>query len=48
MSEAVAWAMGQRGPVTLFLYDEGGGFSDDEHFTEMGARLAEDGQGAPV
>ncbi|HEV7288679.1 hypothetical protein [Sphingomonas sp.] len=48
VSDAVAWAMGQRGPVTLFLYDEGGGFSDEEHFTEMGARFAEDGQRDPA
>lgn len=47
VSEAVAWAMGQRGPVTLFLYDEGDGFSDEEHLTEMGARIAEDGPGEP-
>ncbi len=26
--EAIRWAMGQPCPVTLYFYDEGGGFSD--------------------
>ncbi len=30
VNEAVQWAMEQPCPVTLFLYDEGGGFSDEE------------------
>ena len=33
--EAVELAMGQPCPVTLYLYDEGGGFSDDEHFNAL-------------
>jgi len=32
VQEAVAWANAQPCPVTLFLYDLGGGFSDSEHF----------------
>lgn len=29
---AVTWAMKQPCPVTLYLYDDHGGFPDDEHF----------------
>ncbi|WP_426267007.1 hypothetical protein [Sphingomonas sp. LHG3443-2] len=36
--------MEQPSPVTLFLYDEGGGFSDDEeHFHNMAVRFDADG-----
>jgi len=42
VNEAVAWAMGQRCPVTLYLYDEGGGFTGDEHFNAAGNRFDED------
>lgn len=44
VNEAVKWAMEQPCPVTLFLYDEGGGFSDDgEHFYNMSVRFDADG-----
>lgn len=39
VNEAVAWAMGQPCPVTLYLYDEGEGFSDDEHFNAVEDRF---------
>jgi hypothetical protein len=39
VNEAVQWAMSQPCPVTLFLYDEGGGFSNDEHFNAVGNRF---------
>jgi hypothetical protein len=39
VNEAIAWAMDQPCPVTLYLYDEGGGFSDDEHFNAVGIRF---------
>lgn len=42
VNEAVRWAMEQPAPVTLFLYDEGGGFSDEEHFNEMEVRFDND------
>lgn len=32
VNEAVTWAMKQPCPVTLYLYDDHGGFPDDEHF----------------
>jgi hypothetical protein len=39
VNEAVAWAMSQPCPVTLYLYDEGSGFSDEVHFNAAGLRL---------
>jgi hypothetical protein len=44
VNEAVTWAMAQRCPVTLYLYDEGGGLENEEHFAEMGVRFGEEGQ----
>jgi hypothetical protein len=32
VQEAIAWANSQPCPVTLFLYDLGGGFADSEPF----------------
>ncbi len=41
--EAIKWAMEQPCPVTLYLYDEEGGFSDDEeHFHNMAIRFEAD------
>jgi hypothetical protein len=41
--EAIEWAMEQPCPVTLYLYDEGAGFSDDEeHFHNMAVRFEAD------
>jgi hypothetical protein len=37
--EAVKWAEGQRCPVTLYLYDLGSGFGDEEHFTIVEVRF---------
>ena len=42
VNEAIRWAIEQPCPVTLYLYDEGGGFSNDEHFNEMEARFEAD------
>ncbi len=42
VQEAIAWANAQPCPVTLYLYDLGGGFADDEHFNEMGKRFPEE------
>nr|WP_315381424.1 hypothetical protein [uncultured Sphingomonas sp.] len=39
VQEAIAWANAQRCPVTLYLYDLGGGFTNDEHFDKMGKRF---------
>lgn len=39
VNEAIKWAMQQPCPVTLYLYDEGGGFSDEVHFDEMEVRF---------
>lgn len=39
VQEAVAWANGQPCPVTLYLYDLGGGFSDSEHFDGLEDRF---------
>jgi len=41
VNEAVAWAMSQPCPVTLYLYDEGGGFSDGEHFNAVEVRFSD-------
>ena len=44
VNEAIKWATEQPCPVTLFLYDQGGGFSDDEeHFHNMAVRFDADG-----
>ena len=40
--EAIAWANGQKCPVTLYLYDLGGGFTDEQHFNEVGNRFPDD------
>ena len=39
VNEAILWAMSQRCPVTLYLYDEGGGFSNGEHFKALENRF---------
>jgi len=39
VQEAIAWANSQPYPVTLFLYDLGGGFSDSEHFDGLEGRF---------
>jgi len=44
VQEAVAWANGQRCPVTLYLYDLGRGFANEEHFNEVGNRFPEDSE----
>jgi hypothetical protein len=36
VSEAVKWAEGQACPVTLYLYDVGSGFAEEEHFSKRG------------
>lgn len=41
VNEAVIWANDQRCPVTLYLYDVGRGFSNEEHFHVVGNRFAE-------
>ena len=43
VQEAIDWANSQPCPVTLFLYDLGGGFSDSEHFDTIENRLPETG-----
>lgn len=43
VNEAIKWAMEQPAPVTLFLYDTGDGFSNEEHFDEMEVRFEGDG-----
>lgn len=43
VQEAVAWASQQRCPVTLYLYDLGGGFGDSDHFNEVGNRFPDEG-----
>jgi hypothetical protein len=45
VQEAIAWANEQRCPVTLYLYDKGRGFSNEEHFTAVGIRF-EDVEGS--
>lgn len=39
VSEAVKWAESQPCPVTLYLYDVGAGFGDEEHFTNVEVRF---------
>ncbi len=43
MREAIAWANEQRCPVTLYLYDLGKGFADEEHFHAAASRFEGDG-----
>ena len=48
VNEAIRWAMEQPCPVTLYLYDEGGGFSDDEeHFHNVAVRFEADEDDQP-
>jgi len=42
VQEAVAWAANQKCPVTLYLYDTGRGFSNDEHFNNVSNRFPEE------
>lgn len=42
VEEAIKWADGQPCPVTLYLYDLGGGFEDEEHFSNQGVRFEDD------
>lgn len=44
VQEAVVWASGQGCPVTLFLYDEGHGLANEEHFNNVASRFAEEGK----
>jgi hypothetical protein len=39
INEAIRWAMDQPCPVTLYLYDEGAGFANKEHFEGMEVRF---------
>lgn len=39
VSEAVKWAESQPCPVTLYLYDLGSGFVDEEHFSKLDVRF---------
>jgi hypothetical protein len=39
VSEAMKWAEQQPCPVTLYLYDQGSGFGDEEHFTNCEVRF---------
>lgn len=41
VSEAIKWAEGQSCPVTLYLYDLGAGFGDEEHFTNVEVRFTD-------
>ena len=41
VNEAITWANGQPCPVTLYLYDVGRGFADEEHFSAVGNRFPE-------
>jgi hypothetical protein len=38
----VQWAESKRCPVTLYLYDLGSGFGEDEHFTNMAVRFPDE------
>lgn len=40
VAEAVQWAESKPCPVTLYLYDLGHGFADEEHFTNVGDRFS--------
>lgn len=46
VQEAVAWANQQRCPVTLYLYDLGGGFAGSDHFNEVNNRFSDEGGSA--
>ncbi|MXP27147.1 hypothetical protein GRI39_14020 [Altererythrobacter indicus] len=39
VAEAVKWAESQPCPVTLYLYDLGSGFADEEHFANLEVRF---------
>ncbi len=42
VAEAVLWAEGKPCPVTLYLYDLGHGFANEEHFTNVGVRFGDE------
>lgn len=42
VSEAIKWAESQSCPVTLYLYDLGAGFGDEEHFTNVEVRFTDE------
>lgn len=39
VNAAVEWASQQKGPVTLYLYDQGRGTEAEEHFHSQGIRF---------
>lgn len=43
VAEAVQWAESMPCPVTLYLYDLGSGFGEDEHFTNVTVRFPDEG-----
>jgi hypothetical protein len=42
VQEAIDWANTQPCPVTLYLYDVGRGFADEEHFQAVGNRFPDE------
>ncbi|MBX7502419.1 hypothetical protein K3181_13305 [Qipengyuania sp. YG27] len=42
VSDAIKWAESQSCPVTLYLYDLGAGFGDEEHFTNVEVRFTDE------
>lgn len=42
VNDAVAWASEQKSPVTLYLYDQGKGTRNEEHFRSQGIRFPAD------
>lgn len=42
VSEAIRWAESQSCPVTLYLYDLGAGFGDEEHFSNVEVRFTDE------
>ena len=42
VSEVVKWAASQPCPVTLYLYDLGSGFENEEHFINMAVRFEDE------
>ncbi len=42
VAEAIQWAESQPCPVTLYLYDLGRGFADQEHLTNVAVRFHEE------
>ncbi len=42
VAEAIQWAESQPCPVTLYLYDLGRGFADEEHLTNVAVRFHEE------